>query len=71
MFIKVTTGFGSRPQSYPMCTGNSFNVIKGPGLEADHSAPSCAEVKNGLPIPTVRHIAYLIRQRDSSTFTIM
>jgi hypothetical protein len=43
----VQTGSGAHPASYPMGTGGSFPGSKArPGLDADHSPPSSAEVKN-------------------------
>jgi hypothetical protein len=42
----VQTGSGAHPASYPMGTGGSFPGGKArPGRDADHSPPSCAEVK--------------------------
>jgi hypothetical protein len=43
----VQTGSGAHPASYPTGTGGSFPGGKArPGLDADHSPPSSAEVKN-------------------------
>jgi hypothetical protein len=36
----------SRPSSLPVVAGGYFPEIKRPGLEADHSSPSSAEIKN-------------------------
>jgi hypothetical protein len=41
----VQTGSGTHPASYPVGTRSSFLGVKRPGREADHSPPSCAEVK--------------------------
>jgi hypothetical protein len=43
----VQTGSGAHPASYSMGTGGPFPGGKArPGLDADHSPPSSAEVKN-------------------------
>jgi hypothetical protein len=43
----VQTGSGTHPASYPMGTGGPFPGVKArPRLDADHSPPSGAEVKN-------------------------
>jgi hypothetical protein len=41
----VQTGSGVNPTSYPMGTEGSFQGVKRPGNEADHSSPAIAEVK--------------------------
>ncbi|PNF25415.1 hypothetical protein B7P43_G08793 [Cryptotermes secundus] len=41
----VQTGSGVHPISYPRRTGGSFPGVKRPGLEADHSPPTSAEIK--------------------------
>jgi hypothetical protein len=41
----VQTGSGVYPASYPMGTRGSFPGVRRPGLEADHSPSSSAEVK--------------------------
>jgi hypothetical protein len=41
----VQTGSGTHPASYPMGTGAFSLGIKQPGLEADHSPPTSADVK--------------------------
>jgi hypothetical protein len=44
----VQTGSDAQPVSYPMGTpGAPSPRVKQQGREADHSPPSCAEVKNG------------------------
>jgi hypothetical protein len=41
------TSSGAHPASYPMGNGGRFPGGKvRPGRDADHSSPSCAEVKN-------------------------
>jgi hypothetical protein len=43
----VQTGSGAHPASCPMGTGVLSPGVKAqPGRDADHSPPSCAEVKN-------------------------
>jgi hypothetical protein len=43
----VQTGSGAHPASCPMGTGGPFAWAKArPGRDADHSAPSSAEVEN-------------------------
>jgi hypothetical protein len=37
--------------SYPMDTGGSFSGVKQQRLEADHSPPSSAQIKNGGAVP--------------------
>jgi hypothetical protein len=57
LHYRVQHGPGAHPVSYPMGTGGSFSGVKRPGLEADHSPPSSAEVKNAwnyTSIPPVR-----------------
>jgi hypothetical protein len=44
-FHVVQTKSGAHPASYPMGTGGSFLREKQPGLEADHSPLTIAEVK--------------------------
>jgi hypothetical protein len=44
-FYHVQTGSGVHPTSYTMGTGGSFQGVKRPGREADHSPPTSAEVK--------------------------
>jgi hypothetical protein len=43
---RIQTGSESHPASYTMGTEVLFRGVKRPGLEADHSSPSSAEVKN-------------------------
>jgi hypothetical protein len=42
----VETGSEAYPASYPMGTSSSFQVVRQPWREADHSPTSSAEVKN-------------------------
>jgi hypothetical protein len=42
----VQTGSGAHPASSPVGTGVSFRGVKWPGLQADHSPPTSAEIKN-------------------------
>jgi hypothetical protein len=43
----VQTGSGAHPASYPMGTGGPLPGVKArPGLDADHSPPSSADVEN-------------------------
>jgi hypothetical protein len=42
----VQTGSGAHPASYPLGTDGYYSGVKRPGLEADHSTASNAEVKN-------------------------
>jgi hypothetical protein len=42
---RVQNGSGAHPASYPVGNRGSFPGVKRPGLEADHSPPSSAEVK--------------------------
>jgi hypothetical protein len=42
---RVQNGSGAHPASYPMGTRGSFTGGKAAGVEADHSSPSSAEVK--------------------------
>jgi hypothetical protein len=52
----VQTDSGAHPASYPMGTRGSFpRVVKRPGLEADHSPLSSAEIKNSGAIPPLPH----------------
>jgi hypothetical protein len=45
--VCVQTGFGAHPASCPVGTGGPFPGAKArPGLDADHSPPSSAEVEN-------------------------
>jgi hypothetical protein len=48
---RVQTGFWAHPASYSKIPGAISTGVKQPGLEADHSPPSSAEVKNGGAIP--------------------
>jgi hypothetical protein len=43
--LSVQTDYGAHPTSYPMGTGGSFFGSKRARGKADHSPPSCAEVK--------------------------
>jgi hypothetical protein len=44
---RVQTGFRAHPDSYPVGTRGAVSLgVKRPGLEADHSPPSSAEVKD-------------------------
>jgi hypothetical protein len=43
--IWISMGVVRRTASHPMGTRDSFPGVKGQGLEADHSPPSNAEVK--------------------------
>jgi hypothetical protein len=45
LHYSVQNGSGAHPASYSMGTRGSFPEVKRPGREADHSAPSSAEVK--------------------------
>jgi hypothetical protein len=45
--LRIQTGSGAQPASYPMGTGGPFPGGKArPGRDADHSPPSSTEVKN-------------------------
>jgi hypothetical protein len=44
-FHVVQTGSGTHPASYPMGTGVIFPGVKRSVREADHSAPTSAEIK--------------------------
>jgi hypothetical protein len=50
---RFPTGCGAHPTSHPVGTGGFFSRVKRQGLEADHSPPSNAEVKNGGAVPPV------------------
>jgi hypothetical protein len=79
--LRVQTGSGAHPVSFPMGAGNSFPRVKQPGCEADHSPPSSAEVKNAWSYTstppatswraawlTTRYVfmaRYLIKHRDN------
>jgi len=52
---RVYTGSGAYPASYVIRTGNSFPDGKRPGLEADHSSPPSAEVKNAWSYKSTPH----------------
>jgi hypothetical protein len=43
--LHVETGSGVHPTSYPMGTGGSFDGVKRPGREVDHSPLASAGVK--------------------------
>jgi hypothetical protein len=69
------TGSGAHPASYSKGSGGSFLGPKRLGLEANHSPPPNAEVKNGGAVPPLRHTslwrrAKLIKRRDNFTFTL-
>jgi hypothetical protein len=51
----VQTGCGVHPALYTMGTGAVSPGVKRQGHEADHSAPSNAEVRNGGAIPSLPH----------------
>jgi hypothetical protein len=51
----VQTGSKAHPASYPVGTGTISRGVKRPGLEADHSPPSSAEVKSGRAMPSLPH----------------
>jgi hypothetical protein len=64
-------GSGAHAVSCPKGTGRSFPGVKRLDNEADHSATSRAEVKNGGAIPPLSQIcswpsAELINQRDNN-----
>jgi hypothetical protein len=42
----IEASSGAHPASYPMGIRGSFQGVKRPGREDDHSLPSSAEVKN-------------------------
>jgi hypothetical protein len=50
----VQTGSGAHPASYSTSTGASIET-KRPGLEADHSPPSSAEMTSTLITPLLPH----------------
>jgi len=56
-------------------SGAVSSGVKGPGLEADHSLPSSADVKNSWSYtftpPYVFIAWYLVKQRDNFTFTFL
>jgi hypothetical protein len=43
--MKVKTGSGAHPASYPTDTGGYFSGVKRQEREADHSSPANAEAK--------------------------
>jgi hypothetical protein len=55
----TTSGSGMGPIQPPMhwITGSLSPEVKRPGLEADHSPLSSAEVKNGGVIPPLFHMS--------------
>jgi hypothetical protein len=53
----VQTESGAHPASYSMGTWGNFLGMKRLGLEADHSLPFNAEVKNGGAIPPLSHMS--------------
>jgi hypothetical protein len=54
LLYSVQIGCGSHAASYPVGTRGFLTGGKWPGREADHSAPSSAEVKNVGAIPPHR-----------------
>jgi hypothetical protein len=54
-FYSVQTCSGAQPTFYPMDTGPLAPELKRPELEADHSFPYSAEVKNGGAIHPLLH----------------
>jgi hypothetical protein len=53
----VQMGSEAHPASYPMGNVDNFLGVKQPGRQADHSAPSSAEVKNGGAMPSLTHMS--------------
>jgi hypothetical protein len=58
-FYGVQTGFGVRPVSYQVGTGAVSPGIKQPEREADHSPPTCAEVKKTWIYTTTPPYAFM------------
>jgi hypothetical protein len=50
LHYRVQTGSGAHP-AYQMGTRGSFSGVRRSGREADHSAPSSADVKNACSYP--------------------
>jgi hypothetical protein len=64
LFQSVWTVSGAHPASHLIDTRGPFSGgMKLPGLEADHSPPSSAEVKNGGAIPPLHYMS-----EDNFTF---
>jgi hypothetical protein len=55
----VKTGSGAHPAFYPVGTRDSFPGGKALGLEADHSSPSSAEVKNVFSYISILQYAFM------------
>jgi hypothetical protein len=54
-FDSVQTDSRAHPASYSMGTEEYFTGVKWPGLEADHSPSSRAEVKNGGAVSPLKN----------------
>jgi hypothetical protein len=67
---RAQTGSGAHPVSYPVVPR-----LKRSEREADHSPPSCAEVKVWVELylhsPNVFLAWYLVERRDNFTFTVV
>jgi hypothetical protein len=57
LLLSVQTGSRAHPASYPIVTGAVLPGGKWQGCEADHSAPSNAEVKTGGTVPPLPHMS--------------
>jgi hypothetical protein len=70
--IKLYVSWGNA--SYPMGTGAIFLGVKRPGREADHSAPSSAEVKNAWSYTSTPQYVFmawcLVKHRDNFTLPL-
>jgi len=71
---RVQTGSGAHSAAYPTGTEGSFPGGKAVGREADHSAPSSAEVKNEWRYTSTPYYAFiawcLVKHRDNCTLPI-
>jgi len=69
---RVYIGSGAHPASHRRGTGGSSPGIKRSGIEADHSSPSSAELKNMLSYtsipPNIIMACSLFKHRDDVTF---
>jgi hypothetical protein len=69
---RLQTDSGAHSASYPVGTTCSFPGVKWPGLEADHSPPSNAEVKNERSYtssPPPRLYGVVLKHRNNFTVT--